>query len=195
MLWKATGVDIWIEISLEKAATCLLMYMRNVILDQRPIFLMVLWGAPCKCMAMASPTQRLWLPTWVGWRPFWWRSKMVTADLTAWLMLWAVSSCRNGWAGVKTVLRMVAGLVMWSRIWLRRWMNALHGHVCDLVASWWTTWPSLPFFWLEILSVAAVQCWSKYWWGKVISSYRLVAQRATSCRQNWAMRLWSDFLW
>ena len=59
MLWKATGVDIWIEISLEKAATCLLMYMRNVILDQRPIFLMVLWGAPCKCMAMASPTQRL----------------------------------------------------------------------------------------------------------------------------------------
>ena len=43
MLWKSSGRDILVETFCEKTAICSWMYMRNVSLDHRPIFLMVSW--------------------------------------------------------------------------------------------------------------------------------------------------------
>ena len=109
MLWKVTLVDIFCDTPFENANICECMYMRKVSLDQRPIFLMVLVSIPCKCMAMAPPALKLWLPTKSGCRPLLTKPNCVTADFTLLLMSFAEMT-RPVQPGVwKYVLMIVVG--------------------------------------------------------------------------------------
>eukprot|EP00957_Ditylum_brightwellii_P118263 9019957-Ditylum_brightwellii.AAC.1 len=49
--------------SLDRCAICSCMYMRNVRLDHRPCFMMVVSEWPCSLSAMAPPAQSEWMPT------------------------------------------------------------------------------------------------------------------------------------
>ena len=140
MLWKSIGCDICFETFVEKAEICSCMYMRNVSLDQRPIFLIVLCGMPCRCIAIAPPARRLWLPTWLRWRPFRSNPKSATDDLTAVLMSAAVSARPVGYLVVKYVPSIVFWSVVWDWMCLMRRMMAFIGQVLSNVASWWITW-------------------------------------------------------
>ena len=56
----------------------------------------VLWGMPCRCIAIAPPARRLWLPTWLRRR-----GRFVQAQSRR-LMFWrlcAVSACSAFWVG------------------------------------------------------------------------------------------------
>ena len=77
------GCAMLVDTPLENADICSSMYMRNVSLLQRPIFLMVRLSMPLRCIAMAPPDLRMWLPKWWLWSPCWWRCSSVTAVLTA----------------------------------------------------------------------------------------------------------------
>ena len=83
MLWNCTCCDILFEIPRENAEICSWMYIRKVLVLQRPIFLMVVSGTLARCMAMAPPLRKLWLATALGGRPILSRSKAFTAVRTA----------------------------------------------------------------------------------------------------------------
>ena len=78
MFWNAIGFDICFEIPNENAAICSWMYIRNVSEDHLPIFLMVLWSTLFRCIVIAPPALRLWLPTYCGNKPCWFRFNVST---------------------------------------------------------------------------------------------------------------------
>ena len=83
MFWNTIGFDIWVEIPDENAAICSWMYMRNVSDDHLPIFLIVLWSTLLRCIVIAPPALRLWLPTCSGCNPFLSKFKNLTALLSS----------------------------------------------------------------------------------------------------------------
>ena len=65
------------------AAICSWIYISQVSDDHLPIFLIVLWSTPARCIAIAPPARKLWLPTWSGWRPNCCNPRFFTPCLTA----------------------------------------------------------------------------------------------------------------
>ena len=132
------------------------MYIKNVSLDQRPIFLMVLGSIPFRCMAMAPPARRLWLPTRVSRRPFTSRRRLVTVHFTA-LFIWLAVTCLPVADLVAKYLPIISlVLVVCAWMCLTRRMTALFGQFFVWSDSWCIVWLRLPFFWFEMLSVIAV---------------------------------------
>ena len=132
------------------------MYIKNVSLDQRPIFLMVLGSMPFRCMAMAPPARRLWLPTCVACRPFTSRRRSVTARFTA-LFIWSGVTCLPGADLLAKYVPIISSvLVVCAWMCLTRRMTALFGQLFVWSDSWCIVWLRLPFFWFEMLSVIDV---------------------------------------
>ena len=128
MLWNTMGVDMRVETLLESADICSWMYIRNVSLVQRPIFLMVACGTPLRYIAMAPPARRLWDPTSAGVRPLRSSPSATTACLTAVFISVALTSrgyleSRVG----KYVLMHVCGSRVWGKMDLMRRMIARMG--------------------------------------------------------------------
>ena len=92
------------------------MYIKKVSLDQRPIFLMVFGSIPCKCIAMAPPARKLWLPTKSLCRPYFDKPNSSTADLTARFISVAVMTRPVQDCDWKYVLMIVVGLLVWARM-------------------------------------------------------------------------------
>ena len=86
MLWNSNDWLICFETPEDRAAICSCIYMRKVSLDHRPIFLIILCETPARCMAIAPPARRLWLPTWFAWSPKRCRPRFSTAVLIALFM-------------------------------------------------------------------------------------------------------------
>ena len=174
---------------LEKADICSWIYIRNVSLDHRPIFLIVLSLIPFRCIAIAPPARRLWLPTWSLCNPCCSRPRYAVDCLTAVLISVAVMHRPFGYFLLKYVLKIVFGLVVCWSMCLTRRMMALMGQLNVLMASWWIVCDRTPFFWFEILSVAAVQCASRYFSGSAGDSSVLWCHNDTSWSRNCLVRL------
>ena len=107
---------------------------------------------------MAPPALRMWMSTWSLYSPCFSSWSSVTASLTAVLNddAWVI----NPLCFVLNYVRMTVLLLLVCVVMcLILCMRACIGQYMDCIASWWMTWSRLPFFWLEIFSVAAVQVW------------------------------------
>ena len=196
MLLNCMLVDIFLKMSLEKAEICLWIYIRKVSLDHRPIFLIALPLIPFRCIAIAPPALRLWLPTWSLCNPCCSRPRYSVDCLTAVLISVVVVMHRPfGYFLLKYVLKIVFGLVVYWSMCFTRQMIALMGQLNVFMASWWIVCERTPFFWLEILSVAAVQCTSKYSVGSAGDSSVLWCHNDTSWSRNCLVRRFSNGLW
>ena len=118
---------------------------------------MVLGLMPFRCIAMAPPARRLWLPTCVWRSPFTSRFRSLTVRFTA-LFIWLAVTCLPGADMVaKYVHITLLVLFVCACMCLTRRMTALFGQLFVWSDSWWIVWLRFPFFWFDMLSVIAVQ--------------------------------------
>ena len=168
--------------------------MRNVSLDQRPIFLIVLTSAPVRCKAMVPPARRLWL-------------EMLLLIPNPCLSKLRVFAARRTAAVIKVPVidfifcpfskydpNIVSGFVVLRMMCFIRLIKALTGHRVSNNASWWMVCALCPFFWLEMFSVAAVHSRSSSLIGKDGSKRVLCCRRITSFSRNCTVLRRSDCL-
>ena len=195
MLWNSSGRDIFVETFFEKTAICSWMYMRNVSLDHRPIFLMVSWEMLFRCIAMAPPARRLWEPTWLARSPLRARPRSVTACLTAVLMSVGPTMRPLCARDEKYVPMHVDGSDVWDWICLTRRIRARIGQCVHATRSWCILWLRRPFFWLEMLSVAEVHLALRTSTGRSWGRRVVLCQNATSWTRKCCVRRRSDGRW
>ena len=83
---------------------------------------------------------------------------------------------------------MVADL-KWVMMWWMRWAREMTGSVLVPVPSWWTSWPRVLFFWLEILRVAEVAV-SNVLSGAVLGMGVVPAHKVTPCSEYGVVASW-----
>ncbi len=66
---KERNMIICFETSSENCSTCLRMHRRKASLDHLPISIIVYTGTPARCISMAAPDRREWVPILCGSKP------------------------------------------------------------------------------------------------------------------------------
>ena len=112
------SVDIFFERPLEKSEICSCMYMRNVSLVQLPCSLMVLSLTLFKCMVIAPPASKLWLPMDFLGRPYSSKFRFFIADLTTALIsppvTWCSTFCLLWYVSIIVLVGCVFGDMLYS---------------------------------------------------------------------------------
>ena len=154
-------------------------YTRNIRLDHRPIFVMVVLLYPCSFRDMTPPSQREWTLTRSGLMPEWW---IFRVDMNN-----RIAVIRS--VGV-TVAKVYFPVNLYSQIyysvipqfeimWCIRRARDLQVHRLEVKYLWCMVCPMRLLLWLVILRVAD-SAWRRRWSGEFCGSWQPPLNKPTS---------------
>ena len=152
MLRKGIGWFILANRSLDRCPIWLWMYMRKVRLDQRPIFMMVMFDSPWILSAMAPPALNEWTLTKSGFIPALFSPRMTMDRCIAVIRLVGVTACIL--FPFQYLHRNNLSVLPCDRIWMTLRARERTGLSSDPKVLWCMVCPMRPFLWFVILRVA-----------------------------------------